>query len=127
MPGTFIFIATNRLKPGKLEAERRRVPGLCELIAATEPRILAFNEYVEEDGGEVGVVRVHPDAESMAYHMEVVRDRAARAYAETLDATTSIQVFGAPTGAILDMLRQSAGPSVRIHTKPHHLGGFVRT
>ena len=69
MPGTFIFIATNRLKPGKLEAERRRVPGLCEFMAATEPRVLAFNEYVEEDGGEVGVVRVYPDAESMAHHI----------------------------------------------------------
>ncbi len=69
MPGTFIFIATNRLKPGKLEAGRRRVPGLCELITATKQRILAFNEYVEEDGGEVGIVRVHPDAESMAHHI----------------------------------------------------------
>jgi hypothetical protein len=127
MPGPFIFIATNRLKPGKLEAERRRVPGLCEFIAATEPRILAFNEYVDEDGGEVGVVQVHPDAESMAYHMEVVRERAARAYAETLDATSNIQVFGTPTDAILEMLRQSVGSGVRIHVKPHYLGGFVRT
>lgn len=127
MPGPFIFIATNRMKRGKLEAERRRVPGLCEFIAATEPRILAFNEYVDEDGGEVGVVQVHPDAESMAYHMEVVREWAARAYAETLDATSSIQVFGTPTDAILEMLRQSAGSGVHIHVKPHYLGGFVRT
>jgi hypothetical protein len=38
-------------------------------MAATEPRILAFNEYVEEGGGEVDVVPVHPDAESMAHHI----------------------------------------------------------
>ena len=28
MSGPFIFIATNRLKPGKLADERKRVPGL---------------------------------------------------------------------------------------------------
>jgi hypothetical protein len=28
MSGPFIFIATNRLKQGKLEEERKRVPGL---------------------------------------------------------------------------------------------------
>ena len=57
MSGPFIFIATNKLKEGKLEDEKRRVPELF---------------------------------------MEVVRERAARAYAETLEATTGIQVFGPP-------------------------------
>src|SRR5665213_835149 len=99
MPGPFIFIATNRLKPGALEAERRRVPQLCEFIEANEPRVLAFNEYVDDDGTEVAVVQVHPDAESMEFHMGVVREPAERAYAETLEATTSIQVFGMPSDA----------------------------
>jgi hypothetical protein len=40
MSGPFIFIATNRLKPGAYEAQRRRVPGLVELIEASEPRVL---------------------------------------------------------------------------------------
>jgi hypothetical protein len=44
MPGPFIFIATNRLKPGVLEAESRRVPELCSFIEAHEPRMLSFNE-----------------------------------------------------------------------------------
>ena len=30
----------------------------------------------------------------MEFHMEVVAERAMRAYAETLDATASIQVYG---------------------------------
>ena len=45
MSGPFIFIATNRLKPDAYDAERRRVPGLVDFIAAGEPRLLAFNEY----------------------------------------------------------------------------------
>jgi len=62
--GPFIFIATNRLKPGKLEQERDRVGDLADFIAANEPRLLAFNEYADESGTEVGVVQVHPDASS---------------------------------------------------------------
>jgi hypothetical protein len=45
MPGPFIFIATNRLKEGKLEREKKRVPGLIDVIQANEPRLIAFNEY----------------------------------------------------------------------------------
>jgi hypothetical protein len=83
MSGPFIFIATNRLKPGAYESERRRVPGLVDFIEAGEPRLLAFNEYINAERTEVTVVQVHPDAASMEFHMGVVGERAAQAYAET--------------------------------------------
>lgn len=124
--GPFIFIATNRLKPGKLDDERARVPGLVEFIEANEPQLLAFNEYADDEGTEVAVVQVHPDADSMAFHMEVVAERAATAYAETVEATTNIQVFGTPSNAVLDMLRRQAGAGVPLRVMPVHLGGFVR-
>src|ERR1700694_5599332 len=113
MTGPFIFIATNRLQERKLEAERARVPGLSDFIEANEPRLLAFNEYANDDGTDVAVVQVHPDTDSFEFHMGVVRERAAQAYEETLDATTSIQVFGTPTETILKMLRNAAGSGVQ--------------
>jgi hypothetical protein len=124
--GPFIFIATNRLKPGKLADEKLRVPGLVDFVQANEPRLIAFNEYVNDDGTEVAVVQVHPDADSMASHMQVVAERAAAAYAETVEATTSIQVFGAPSAAVQEMLRRQAGAGVPLSVKPYHLGGFAR-
>ena len=127
MSSPFIFIATNRLKPGALDRERRRVPGLVEFIEANEPRLIAFNEYVNEAGDEVTVVHVHPDAASMEAHMEIVRDRAMQAYAETLDATVRVQVFGEPTEAILEILRQQAGTGVVVTVNGEHLGGFTRS
>jgi hypothetical protein len=66
--GPFIFIATNRLKPGKFGDERARVPGLVELIEANEPQLLASNEYANEQGTEVAVVQVYPRCRSMAFH-----------------------------------------------------------
>jgi hypothetical protein len=124
--GPFIFIATNRLKPGKLEDERQRAAELSDFIAANEPRLLAFNEYADDGGTEVGVVQVHPDAESMQFHMSVVRERAASAYAATVEATTAIQVFGRPDEAILRMLRHQAGTGVDLRVKPDRLAGFTR-
>jgi quinol monooxygenase YgiN len=127
MSSPFIFIATNRLKPGALDRERKRVPGLVEFIEANEPRLIAFNEYVSEAGDKVTMVQVHPDAASMEAHMEIVRDRAMQAYAETLDATVRVQVFGEPTEAILDVLRQQTGSGVDITVNGEHLGGFIRS
>jgi hypothetical protein len=126
MSGPFIFIATNRLKPGMLDEEKARVPGLVDFIEANEPRLLAFNEYANEEGTEVAVVQIHPDADSMASHMEVVAERAAAASAETVDATAGIQVFGRPSNAVVEMLRHQAGAGVPLSVKPIHLGGFVR-
>jgi hypothetical protein len=122
----FIFIATNRLKPGALEAERQRVPELSAFIEANEPRMLAFNEYVNEDATEVSVVQVHPDAASMEFHMGVVRERSERAYGQTLEATTGVQVFGTPSATILELLRLQAGANVAVSVKPYRLGGFSR-
>jgi hypothetical protein len=126
MSGPFIFIATNRLRPGAYEAERRRVPGLVDFIEAGEPRLLAFNEYTNAERTEVTVVQVHPDVASMEFHMSVVRVRAAEAYAETLSATTQIQVFGTPSDAVVDTLRSQAGAGVPLSAYTEHLGGFTR-
>jgi hypothetical protein len=126
MTGPFIFIATNRLKEGKLDSEKQRLPDLIDFIEANEPRLIAFNEYVSEDGTEVAVVQVHPDADSMAFHLSLIAERAAGAYADTIDATTNIQVFGTPSGAITDMLQHQAGARVPVTIKPLHLGGFTR-
>ena len=126
MTGPFVFIATNRLKPGKLDSEKRRLPDLIDFIKANEPRLIAFNEYANEEGTEVAVVQVHADADSIVFHMNLVAERAARAYAQTIDATTNIQVFGTPGDTVADMLRRQAGAGVPLSIKPHFLGGFTR-
>jgi hypothetical protein len=124
--GPFIFIATNRLKPGKLADEKKRAPSLVDFVEANEPRLLAFNEYANDDGTKVAVVQIHPDADSMAFHLEVIAERAAAAYAETVHATTSIQVFGTPSDTVLEMLERQAGGGVPLMVKSFHLGGFTR-
>ena len=82
-----------------------------------ESRLIAFNEYASEDGTEVAVVQIHPDADSMTFHMGIVAERAAAAYAETVEATTSIQVFGMPSDGVLGMLERQAGGGVPLSSE----------
>jgi hypothetical protein len=126
MSAPFIFLATNHLKPGALAGERKRVPGLVDFIAENEPRLIAFNEYVNDAGDEVTVVQIHPDTASMEAHLGIVAERAREAYAATVEATVRIQVFGEPTEAILQILRQQAGDGVDVIVNAEHLGGFTR-
>jgi head-tail adaptor len=126
MSGPLIFIATNKLKPGAFDAERQRIPDLAKFLRASEPRFIAFNEYVNDDRSEVSVVQIHPDAASMEAHIEIVKDRAAQAYAETLDQTVRIQIFGTPSSNMLAALRRHAGTGVHLNIHATHIGGFTR-
>jgi hypothetical protein len=95
---------------------RRRSPGL-----------IAFNAYVNEGGTELTVVQVHPDADSMLFHMHVARDHISEAYQSTLEKTKRIDVYGKPSDTALEMIKQLAGSEVPLGVKAHHLGGFTRS
>src|SRR5687768_12650568 len=106
MDAPFIFIGTYRLREGKLEGFKQylRSEKFFEYIGANEPRLLAFNGYLNAEGTEVTFIQVHPDASSMELHMQVAREHIGRAYEEFLDPTgSSIQVYGKPSELVLGM------------------------
>ena len=45
---------------------------------------------------------------------------------EDAEATTSVQVYGEPSEAVLELLRRQAGAGVPMTVKRHYLGGFTR-
>src|SRR3954447_18525460 len=108
-------------------AERRRVPGLVEFVDQNEPQLIAFNEYVSENGTEVTVVQVHPNAASMQKHLAIIGERAAAAYDETLDATLAVQIFGPVDPQMLNTMRGQTGEGVSLTVATEHLGGFTRS
>jgi quinol monooxygenase YgiN len=126
MSEPFIFIGTHSLREGKLQDFKQQWQELVEVVEAKEPRLIAFNAYVDEDGSEVTVVQVHPDAESMLFHMQVARDHISEAYQSVLEKTKRIDVYGTPSGQVLEMMRQLAGSGVPLTIKANHLGGFTR-
>src|SRR5262245_8746292 len=128
MSEPFIFIGTHRLREGKLEAAKGMGEWLAELVKSEEPRVTAFSAYVNDEGTEVSVVQVHPDADSMLFHMELLSKHITGAYEGDgpLDETLSIQLYGDPGATVLEMVRQF-NPGVPLIVKPHGLGGFMRS
>jgi hypothetical protein len=125
MTAPFIFVATYRIKQGKLGEYEGLWRGLVEFVDANEPRLLAFNTYVSEDGTDVTTVQVHPDADSMEFHMKVAGARILEGY-PLLETVESVNVYGTPTEGFLAMSEQMSGPGVAVNVKPRHLGGFTR-
>jgi quinol monooxygenase YgiN len=127
MSEPFIFIGTHTLREGKLEGFKKACRELVEVVEANEPRLIAFNIYVNEDGTEATVVQVHPDPDSMLFHMQVAREHIGEAYQSVLEETQRIDVYGKPSDTVLEMIRQLAGSEVPLSLKTHHLGGFTRS
>jgi len=126
MSEPFIFIGTHTISEGRLEDFKQSCGELLKVVQANEPRLIAFNIYVDEDGTEASVVQVHPDADSMLFHMQVVRDHISEAYQSVLEKTERIDVYGKLSDAVLETIRQLAGSGVPLSVKTHHLGGFTR-
>ena len=127
MSEPFIFIGTHTIREGKLEDFKKQWRELLDVVEAKEPRLIAFNAYVNEDGTELTVVQVHPDADSMLFHMQVARDHISEAYQSVLEKTQRIDVYGKPSDTALEMIRQLAGSEVPLSVKANHLGGFTRS
>ena len=82
MTEPFIFIGTYTIKEGKLEDFKPYWREWVDFVEESEPRLIAFNAYVSDDGTEVGIVQVHPDVDSMEFHMKLIREHVEHAFAE---------------------------------------------
>src|SRR5215216_5090939 len=121
MVAPFIVIRTFTIKEGKLEAFKKFLPEFFRFIEANEPRLLALNAYLNEDGTEVTFVHFHPDVASLEFHEEAAREQTQRAKTEFLDATKSLQVYGKPSAEILEKTRHLSETGIRLSLKPEHL------
>ncbi len=128
MPGPFIFISQSRIKKGKLGDFKRGLREMAEFVEANEPRVIAFEAYLNDDETEVTGVQIHPDADSMSFHMQVAFEKI-MGFDQYLE-TQSVEVYGVLNDAVLGMLTQigdqfsGSGMSLRSRTKP--VAGFTR-
>jgi hypothetical protein len=126
MAGPFIFIGTHRIREGKLEEFKKEFAELVAVVEGNEPRMIAFNGYVNEDETEMSIVQLHPDADSMLLHMQVAREHITRGSEELLD-TKDIQIYGTPNEAVMGMIQELSQAGVPLILKSSHLGGFTRS
>ena len=127
MSGPIIFISHSKVKQGKLEAYQRAAADAVELVESEEPRMIAFNCYASADGTDVSTVQVHPDAESLDFHMKIFFESLREKAFATLDSY-EISVYGASSDAALETLHQMRRqlPGLRVRVLPEYDGGYLR-
>jgi quinol monooxygenase YgiN len=126
MAAPFIFIGTHKVKPGKLEEFKAWFANNIDTtIEPNEPRLLLFEAYADPVANVVTVVQVHPDAESMVHHLEVITEHIAKAYGDFLERESRWQIYGTPRAGVLELIQQAAGDEVK-PTSQEPFAGFTR-
>lgn len=124
MSGPIVFVSKHRIKEGKLDGFKQHYRKGAQLIEANKPHTVLFHAYLNEEGREVSIVHLFPDAGAMDLHMEGVGERAKEAY-EFLEPE-SLEIYGRPSDEILEAMRQTTGAGVEVTVRPQSLGGFAR-
>jgi hypothetical protein len=90
-----VYVDTSDVREGALEDLKAGMNELVDFVAANVPRVLAYNVYFGADGSTMTVVHVHPDAESLEYHLEVAGPIVRRLV--ELVTLSSIHIYGDPS------------------------------
>jgi hypothetical protein len=125
MSGSLTHIGTYLIKDGQLEETRKRLQELVDLVETNEPRLIAFNVYLDEQGTKASIVQVHPDSASMEFHLEVVSDHISSAY-DYLERTENEEIYGTPSDTLREKLRTLAQPGIPQRLMPINEAGFTR-
>jgi len=106
MAEAIVYVDTSEVREGALEDLKTGIKELVDFVAANEPRIIAYNVYLSDDGTQINVVHMHPDSASLEYHMEVAGPMFGT-FAD-LVTLTSIVIFGRPSEKVLRQLHEKA-------------------
>ena len=125
MSDLVVYVDESEVRAGRLEELKRGMHELAAFVEANEPRTVAYNVYFNEEGTRMTVVHVHPDSASLEFHMEA----AGPLFAGVASFITllAIDVYGEPSSAAVEQLRQKAQAlgtgRVRVHGRH---AGFSR-
>ena len=108
MSDPLIYIGTHAIKPGMLDTARKASKEMVQFVEENHPRMMHFEIDIDDAAHEMTVVQIHPDAESLMFHVQLAGDRIRSAY-EFLDATTNIEIYGPESEELVELIHQMRG------------------
>jgi quinol monooxygenase YgiN len=101
-----LYVDTSEIHDGALEELKQAIAELVDFVEAKEPRLVAYNVYVSDDGTRMTVVSLHPDSASLEYHLEVAGPLFRRFV--PLVTLSSIHIYGDPSEKALEQSHEKA-------------------
>ena len=124
MSEPIIFISVNIIKKCKANNFGKHYRDSIQPIMASKPDTLAQLSYENEEATKVTIVRLLPSADALDLQIQGADERSKKAY-EFIEPI-SIEIFGTPNSATLEMMKKIADPEVSVKISPHYIGGFIR-
>jgi len=106
MSEAIVYVDTSDVREGALEGLKAGIKELVDFVDANEPRLIAYNVYLSDDGTRMTVVNVHPDSASLEYHMELAGPLFRR-FVE-LVTLSSVHIYGEPSERVLRQSHEKA-------------------
>jgi quinol monooxygenase YgiN len=122
--GPIVFISHNRIKDGKLDGFRTFFHEGSRSMGQDKPGTVVFLAYVDDDGQNVDIVHVFPDAEAMDRHMDGVAERVGAS--DEFIQGTGVEIYGSPSRPGLEMMQAFATPQAPLTVRPDLVGGYLR-
>ena len=124
MSEPIVFISNQRVKEGKLEGYKQYYRQVAEQAQADKPGTIAHLAYLNEEGSDLSIIHIFPDAEAMELHMKGVDELAKKAY-EYVEIL-SFEIYGKPADSVLELMMQIVGSRIALNIKPQLIGGYIR-
>jgi hypothetical protein len=124
MAAPLFVVATFKVKEGRAEDLKGYYRKILDIVEANEPRVFAFHGFLNEDETEMTSIQVHPDTDSMVFHMQVLKDNWDESFSEYSEMLETIRVeyYGTPPQSALNFDAGLDG----VGLKPRHIAGFTR-
>jgi hypothetical protein len=102
-----VYIDHSNIRKDSIDELKAGVQRLVDFIDASEPQLITYGFYIDEDAASMTVVAVHPDPGSLERHLEIGMGEFRKlAHLVTL---TAIECYGRPSERALQQLREKAG------------------
>lgn len=106
MPPPIVYVDTSAIRDGKHRELEVAMKRLAVFVEQNMPRVISYGFVLDEDRAQMTVVAVHPDSESLEFHMDTGADEF-RNFADLIDLSR-IEVYGAVSDGVRERLHQKA-------------------
>ena len=125
MPEPIVFVSHFTVLDDKLPDITELANEVTAQLRLEKPRTVLYLSFVDRGAGTLSFLHAFPDPDSMDEHFEGSDQRSRAAYEFLRPA--GWEVYGRPSDAAMDVLRQAAeAAGVSMTTRPELVAGFLR-
>ena len=124
MSGPIVFISHFKIKEGKFDDVKQLSQNVSEFIEGNKPGTAAFLQFTNEEGTELSIIHVFPDADAFDKHNEGAGERSNKAF--EVIVPTRREIYGLPSDQAMAILTPPEGSGITLNQMPQLVGGYIR-